>query len=456
MKTVLITAGENIIIRNILQTDFWPAFQARAIENKWSIVFVTTPELEADLRGVVGSDVRIVQYRRGAVGTMEAVLMTLARSAVNSHTNLWSKMRSYHRGDSTLVATWLKRVLTATLGNFDWYKRFLRRLILGLPSDDNAAQLFNEIKPDCLIPLSAVNLAFDIPLSREAKRRRIPVVGMVRSWDNFSSHGLLMVVPDVFILQNQFLLDMARQYQAVGSNNGIRISGLPHYDRYYGHTPTLSRDELCAVLGCDAEKKIILYGAMGNFLFTREADMPRVLNRIVEASGLKDAAQVVYRDHPKFVLKDTFADLPHVRRYTPASYTGENRGIRNEDILMSTILHADCIVTGASTFAIDAYALNKSVICVGFDGEGTVPYWESVARFYDTYTHFEAFVQASHVDVVATEAQLRGSIIRELSSTGLSAEARERVLDLFVEPYDGRAGIRLAELLSSAVAARTR
>ena len=446
MKTVAITVGEDIIVRNILQTEFLALFLDYARKENWKVIFIVSEKTEMVVRSHA-RHANVIVYRRDNPSKIENIIMTLARSAIDTHTNLWSKMRSYKRGDSSYVATVLKRIHTALLGDFSWYKRLLRFLIERLPSDRRAHELFDQYNPDIFVPLSLTSYDFDVPLAREAKKRKIPILGMVRSWDNLSSHGLLRIVPDVFFLQNAFLKEMALLHQALDERKvPIHIVGLPHYDAYM-RPRAIPWEKLCTLLGLDSSKKIILYGAMGSFLFKHEHDMPRILDRVIEHTRLSETAQVLYRAHPKFILKDEFATLPNVILSTPTSYTAKEHEYTSEDVLISTIVHADVVITCGSTFAIDAIILGRPVICISFDGEQTADYWESAARFYDLYTHYEAFIETSKTPVAKNEKELAQMILNGIKRGNCDRQTREAVIRRFAPWYEGGSAKRLADSL---------
>jgi hypothetical protein len=269
MKTILITVGEDIIGRNILFTSFWPSFK----ENKGDIrlIFVVHPDrVDYYKRLFSGPNVLVEGYKRNPPTRLENIVMSLARSGIDSKTNLWSKMRSYKRGDSSLVSTVFKRLHAATLGNLFWYKTLLRKIILLLPTDKKAHDLFERVKPDMVFCLSMTNFDFDVPIARETRKRKVSLLGMIRSWDNFSSHGLFRVVPDVLYLQNEFLKDMAFQYQAIPRSCRIELVGIPHYDFYKNNSLLQSRESFCKEFNLDQNKKIIFWAAMGEFLFLKD------------------------------------------------------------------------------------------------------------------------------------------------------------------------------------------
>ena len=55
------------------------------------------------------------------------------------------------------------------------------------------------------------------------------------------------------------------------------VVGIPHYDLYLDQSLRQSREEFCAKLGLDPQKKILVYGAVGEWAFPREGEMGEVV-----------------------------------------------------------------------------------------------------------------------------------------------------------------------------------
>lgn len=449
-KYIFITVAEDIIARNILQTNFPSKFFSQ-IDADVAVLFLVQPDRVEYFTKQYENDDRIVVvgYKRSKMTRIESFVTSLMRSGIDTHTNLWSKMRSYYRGDSSFLDTWVKRAHAATFGNWQLYKKFLRRLFILCAHDDVADKLFDTYRPIQLITLSLTNFDFDVILARTAKQRKIPIIAMVRSWDNLSSHGLLRVLPDRFILQNHFLEDMARQHQAVGDLK-IDIVGVPHYDGLVSSQDILmSKKEFCTMYKLDPNRPIIFYGAMGETLFIKEGELPRIFEELILAGQLPNDAQILFRAHPKFKPTDT-KFLPHIFFDLGGVYVEKdmkNGGITQKD-LINQIYHSDVVVTGASTIAIDAAIQNKPIVCVAFDGNSKVRYWESAKRFYDRYTHFEALVSTGGVLVAQNKDELAKQIMQSIQNPNEFHNQRNSIVEMFVGKVDGLAADRLASIMA--------
>jgi CDP-glycerol glycerophosphotransferase (TagB/SpsB family) len=447
---ILIIAAEDIVVRNVLDTEVMKHLAPALVGA--SVTLLVPKGRREDLSGQFpGFDVR--EFSRAQPSRLDALVATLLYAGLPTHTNHWSKMRALLRGDASFFATYAKRIHATTLGRLHPYQRLLRHLFILVGKDRAAQALFDDVRPDLVISLSITNFDTDVVLMREAKRRHIRVVGMTRSWDNLTSHGALRVVPDRIIVQNSFLHDAARGVQGISRRDAaIEIVGLPHYDVYLDSSIRESREEFLQRTGLNPSKKIILYCGMGDFLFKREGDIIDILEEDIEQGVITRDSQVLYSVHPKFRTSLMRASgkkhiVPSAEILYRSSTHQKDSPIRD---LVNLIFHADVVVMGASTMAIDAAVLDRPVICIGFDGsarEREIPYWDSVKRFYDSYTHFEELLKAGGVRVASSRVELASCINQYLNDPEIDREGRERIIERFVGQNDGRASERLVRIL---------
>ncbi len=448
-KTIFINIGEDIVIRNIFTKSFWSEFLS---QNLYNVVVLVQEGKKDFFKQILPEGLIIEEYKRGKVGRKESLLNSLARSGIDSHTNLWSKMRSYKRGDSSFFDTMWKRFLATTLGNFDWYKKMIRKLLLTITPDEKLKLLYDTYKPVAIFATSLSNYDFDVPISREAKRRGVKLIGMGRSWDNFSSHGLLRVVPDEFLLQNPFLVDMAEEYQAIYSKYvPMTVVGLPHYDVVARLNEVLeSREKFLPRLGINPTEKYILYGAMGEFLFIHEKEMPDVLENLIE-EGLLPKLPIIYRAHPKFKIVEPDKKYKHIIFDTSGDYaTGKKDGLDDNAYLINSIYHSELVITPASTMAVDSCVIDKPFVCVAFNGstpENDVSYYESVRRFYDLYTHYEDFIGVSKAKIAYNKEELCEMVKMYMTDSSIDKDNRKKAVERFAYKIDGLASKRIANYL---------
>lgn len=442
-ERIVITLGEPFIARNIFATDWWSYF-LNNIDKKYEIFVLTYPKDVENFSARFGSEnvtfIKVApKYKSSKITSLALSLM---RSCLSSKTNKWSRMRAYHRGDSSLVVTWFKNLFSIFFGDVEFVKKLLRKAILCL-IDTTTVNSIKLINPKYAIITSMTNFDFDVPIAAACRKLKIKIIGMPRSWDNFTSHGLTRVMPDFLFVQNRYLAVMAKKHQLWRSEKAINIFGVPSYDSFFKED-VYSREELYEKLGLELDYDFIVYGAMGSFLFKNENELPMILNNVVKSLNKK--IKIVYRMHPKFPIpsefRNSFDELIFDKKKD--DQVSANMDDNEMKYLRSLIFHSKLVITSASTFAIDAVVFNKSLILLNFDPIEGVDYWESVNRFFDHYDHFEEFVRLANPVIVDKIEKLLDVVRAGLKSDKVNYN-RDEIINALVGPYEGESGVELAK-----------
>lgn len=444
MKTIFITVGEPVVARNIIRTRFFPALKGRLLADDRVVLIVETKQKGGYADLADGERVVVESLEMPRASRYEKALAFVARNAFSTGTNDVMQRRAYALGESS-IPPFLKRTLGVVLGSSRTFQDVIRFLELRIVPSREVANLFDRYKPTLVFSTVIVNTAVDVPIVREAKRRNIRVLGMVRSWDNLTSFGFLRFLPDMFLAQNEYIKDMTARLHGM-SPARISVVGLPHYDLYKDSSLVLPRESFLAQYGIAPDKKLLVYAAVGDFLFRREAEMADVLERIIAGGSLKYPAAVVYRTHPSFPMPiEKIRALAHV---IPDDASQKAKGYDAFTHLINLLAHADVVVTAGSTMMIDAIAMGKPAITCTFDGVSGDSYWFSVARFHDRFTHIVELLKEGGVRLAHSEEELISAINRYLENPSADAVGQKQVVARFIAPYGG-AGERLAECVAA-------
>jgi hypothetical protein len=136
----------------------------------------------------------------------------------------------------------------------------LRTLEAFTPPDAGILDFLETRRPDLVI-LSPLNMRFseETDYLKAAKRLGIPSVLYVLTWDNLSTKGLIQIMPDLVCLWNELQHRDAVDIHNVPSGR-IRMTGAPFFDPWFVRpADLLSREEFCAKLGFQPDRKILLY-----------------------------------------------------------------------------------------------------------------------------------------------------------------------------------------------------
>lgn len=441
MKTIFITSGETIVMRNILRTDFPPTLRS-LLPSARLVLVVAARDTEMYRREF--PDFTVEGIHAGTVSFSGRALSFVARNGLYTGTNDVMQRRAYASGESSIPPI-IKRVMGKLFGASRFLQIVVRRLELMTAPAADVRQLFEKYQPTLVFCTIINNSDIDLPVLREAKRRAVPTAGMVRSWDNLTGFGFLRALPDRFFAQNEYIKEIAAKLHFLPETT-TTVVGLPHYDHYLDSSLHVSRSAFLGQYGIDPSSRIILYAAAGDFLFRREAEMADVLEGIIGDGSVKHAA-VIYRTHPSFPMSvEKMRSFLHV---VPDDASMKTKGYDSLAHLINLLAHANVVVTAGSTMMIDAAAFDKPVVTVAFDGvSGEKNPWFSVARFYDYFTHIKLLLtRTGGAALVYSKEELTRAINEYLQNPHKDNAGRREIVKQFIAPYDGKAGERLAREL---------
>lgn len=448
MKTVFITICMDIMRRNIIETDFWRMFRN---STDVRVVFIVEEGKAGHYREHFNEkNVEVWELSSsGSMSTIQRAIFFFMRLAIKTESVAFYVMRAREDGGIGMFDAWFKMSLNRIFADSVWYKRCLRWCFARTTSSLKIKELFETYKPDLVMPLSVISYNFDALVMNEAKRRSIRTVGMTRSWDNLTSHGLVATLPDRFIFQNKFLKEMAHMHQNVSEHGETDIIGLPHYDLYKNPENFLEdRTAFFARVGLDPDKKLIFY--VGADMHRSEQAFPSLFEKIIEKGDIIGLIQVVYRPHPSSLVDiEQVGRMRHVILDVVFQKREGGGGATTFDTAnyINYLYHADVIVNAASTASIDAAVFGKPAVCLNFDMGAEFPYWLRAERMYDNWTHYIYLVKTGGVRLVHSTKELIEVVNDYLADPSKDVEGRARLLELLVEPFDGGAGKRLAQIM---------
>lgn len=325
-------------------------------------------------------------------------------------------------------------------------------------------QVLEEHRPDIVWQTHLIALE-EFPLAFAAKKKKIPLLGMIHSWDNITAKsGIRSVVSnrpgrmipiryDHMIVWNYIQKEeLIRYYQYRESD--ISVVGVPQFDFYVQHTFS-SREEFCKRNGLNPAKKSILFACGSPFLLPKQEE---VLEMLVSAmkNGKFQNVQLILRAHPatpmEFINR-LVRNNPHAFAQFPSPAYGASRfqngwqsGEEDGTELAETLRHCDVLINVASTLSLDAAMLDKPTICVGFDGKENNPYYFSLLKHYDL-THYQPVMKSGAVRLAKSPEELQDLIYFYLENPHADSIER-KLLAMEMNPYqDGRSDLRILKAL---------
>ena len=314
-------------------------------------------------------------------------------------------------------------------------------------------RLFDRYRPVLLVGSSPGLIFAEVPLLRTAVRRKVRTIIVDASWDNFTNKLIPVRRADRLVVWNDIMKQQAVDLHGYAPDQ-VRVSGPPHWDRYFRQGPVISRSAFFAKIGADPSRRLVTLMTTGKTLYDHYPRVVRILLDAIE-SGRWGAAQLLVRLHPRDDLDryDAFRGTPHLIVEKPFKKTvksGDGLDVDitadNQQHLADTLRHSDVVVTVASTIAIEASIFDTPVVDISFDGETPVEFAKSARRYY-RFTHYANITRQGAAPTADTPESLVEHVSRYLADRSLDRDGRARVVQDQVQFTDGKSSERLVRFV---------
>lgn len=307
------------------------------------------------------------------------------------------------------------------------------------------AELFLKYNPS-LVFAAHIYGQYDIQLLTEAKRCGVKTLGMASNWDHFDKY-YLPIRPDFLLAQSEQVKDFALKYQSYEPRQ-ISIIGYPHFDFIMDKSYTVSREQILKELGFPPEAKFILYVSGSAYC----SDEPDTIEKILEWADKNEFGVNTYLvirpylggrgadkdfDQQKF---NRFEEHPRVRFYKKEFWGDLPKSIQFFNIMR----HADAVISIYSTIVIEAAALDKPLVGIGFDGYKKRPFHQSVKRLM-IREHFQDVLNFGAVRTAKSFDELKNILKNYFTNPSLDREARVHMMQRLARGADGKSGDRVVE-----------
>ena len=241
----------------------------------------------------------------------------------------------------------------------------------------------------------------------------------------------------------------------------MTATGVPHFDGYADPDALPSRTTLCADLGLDPQRPIVLYAACTPYL---APDEPLVVSRLADDLARHPARpQLFVRLHPadpgnRFTdiatRDDLVIEVPGAARDDrPAGITAFCPDPDEARRALATVTHADAVVNIASTISLEAALADRPTINVAFDLAPGAPHAERIASYY-RYDHYRTVLDCDAARLVETPAALVDAISEAIAHPDAQRAGRARLAATWCQAPDasspiGGAGARLGAALTA-------
>ncbi|MBI1245711.1 MAG: hypothetical protein GC202_11950 [Alphaproteobacteria bacterium] len=368
--------------------------------------------------------------------------------------------RALARHHEKAIGTWTARIyrLFGLPGVWSVYRRILLARAARLENAPLDALLDAE-RPDAILHPTVMAGPYLNDLVEATRRRRVPLLAIMNSWDNPSTKRAMVGHPDR-------LLVWGEQTRA----HAIRFAGLPpesvvpfgaaQFD-IYRTPPSLDRAAFCARHGIDPARTVVLYA--GSSKGTDEyADLDALESAIED--GRLAGASIVYRPHPwgncgrdgkriatrpwrHVAFESTMADYVRQagggeRAITTPAYENTRDVLANVDVVVSPL----------STILLEAALNAKQPLC--FVDDSDVENWFMTIN--SELAHFKEFFEEPAFPVTRGRTMLVAGVADAIARARdpVTRAALVRACERFVTRFEAPYARRLADYVAALGEAR--
>jgi hypothetical protein len=363
-------------------------------------------------------------------------------------------LRRLHR----CSAGWKAAILLTALGLpgirqvFQWAAH---RKLRALPFD-GLRELLDREQPDILIHPCVMEGVFLNDLIEESKRRNIPLVVIMNSWDNPSTKRAMIGNPDWLLVWGEQTHRHAVDLAGMPPERTLKF-GAAQFE-VYRESPQMNRDEFCELNGVDPALPLLVYA--GSSKGTREIDHLRQLDAAVE-SGALPPVNILYRPHPwgnggeggANILDEPWRHVAiehSMREYLEQVRAGQTQiCLADYRHTHEVLTHCDALISPLSTIILEAALHGKPAMCFLPDTDQSDHF-----RHDSKLMHFQDMFEMPEILVARGREELLGST-STLLARAADPKWRERMIQVgsfFVEPYEQPFSCRFSEFCEQVVA----
>jgi hypothetical protein len=446
MRVVFISALYSLASRNILNSGVLEELLAQDAK---VILFVLPAKKSFYSKAYPYSNVIVEEFDSEKFNDRkEGLFKSIALLLISTNVMKFRKIKMVENGGSYLKYFY-HMLVTAVFGNLKIVKVLFRKLDEACNKKDAFRSYFEKYKPDVVFAPDVFGSG-DVLLLKSAQIHKVRTLGMVASWDNNTTKGLMRVVPNRLLVQNKIIEEESINIQNISSEI-IKVVGIAHYDYYRNYQP-ISREEYFNKLGIDKSKRLIMFSPAGDKFITTDWQICEILKEAYTDKKITDDIVTLIRVHPanivsfgKFTPNEHFVvEVPGVR-FEGLSDKRNELDKKSLDHLLDTLAHVDLVINVVSSIVIDAAVLDKPVITIGFEGwEKKVPFGSSVKR-YHMDENMDKLLKIGGTPIVRNSEELIKQINIYLKHPEFDRVGRKKIVEKQCWRLDGKAKVRIAE-----------
>lgn len=440
-RTIFITSFHPLISRNIVATPIpraladagchvvilVPSYKKEYFRERYSAPHVTIEGVDVS-PAVRTRRVRMFKRLTEAIPNTE-------RAAIGRKRTLSGTMK-------TPLYYYLFYVPVGILGKFLWFHRLVRFADYHFSPKGRFTPLIARYEPSLIFSTDVQN-EHDVSLMQDGRRAGTAIVAMVRSWDNLTTRGV-RILPDLLLTHNEVIKDEAVSIYGIDPAR-VTVVGIPHYDKYFSKKP-MPREAFLKSIGADPHKPLLLYIPLCDYRLAKN----NVDRYMMELLGGLDATTVVRFPPAEIVSIAGYEKKDNVIFDRPGRVFSENvAGDRDltaedDDRYLNLLAHANVVIGGPSTAAIDAAVFDTPIVLVDFYPEAV---GEEGRIFEYRAEHFVRILQSGGVRRTQSKEEFLSVLQAYLKDPARDREGRARIVFEQCWKRDGRSSERVGAVL---------
>ncbi len=327
-----------------------------------------------------------------------------------------------------------------------------------IPVRPEVEAVFDRYRPDVVLVTPLLYFGSrQVDYVRAARRRGVPSVLGVGSWDHLTTKGLIHELPDRIVVWNE--LQRTEAVELHGARpEAVVVTGAQAYDHWFATEPSTTREAFCARTGLPADRPYLLYLCSSPFIAPYEVDVVRRWAEAVRRAAdlqLRTAGLLV-RPHPQNAAQWSDVDLSAFGDVAIWPRAGANPvGLDARREYYDSMFHAHAVVGVNTSALIESGIVGRLVFSIRVPElsgtqEGTLHFRhlrrEGLLRMADDLDEHVAQLAASFASAGQDRERIRGFIQLFVRPHGLDEPATPRV----VEAIEGAARLRVPAVAPTA------
>ena len=430
-STFYITLFEKQLVRSYLLSDNGDFI--KSIANYYSINIITSKALESLVDKKIkefnlDTFTKITIFENYKENIAIQIMNSVFRFSNKSPTTIQTINLQRSLGSSVLK-TILRFAIYGLVSNSIVVKKFLRNLYYLLVNLKNINVFFkpslNLYKEDVLFITSLCPLrGQDIPIGAFFKKRKVKIIGSVRSWDNLS-FSIFQLIPEYFLCHSEYMLNNAIYKQGIEKDK-ILMSVTPSYQsRFLSNTQTKEKVNFVN----------FSYMCQGRVVNPDDENFVKWLVGMWKEMPKHFMLYIV--QHPSFIMNDLQIDLPDNIKLIVFNYEDTTL-----DKYYNHLSHMDLVFGGGTTGLLDASFLGIPVLAIKFEVIDQ-NFWQSSLRHFDYFSWTSDFFIEAKVPIANSEFELKKFI---LNYTNISQIDKVAVIK-----FTGNPNLDISEVLLSKI-----